>query len=327
MIWGFIPPFFLRRACIVKLLVTGATGFIGRALCSRLVAEGSSLTALSRSGVQVSSDIASLPVDLTTGLPDRKLLEGVDTIIHLAGIAHRKADTEAYEALNHEATVRLARLAADEGVKRFVYLSSVKAMGESIDDTRRAENNCTPPIEPYGLSKWRAERGLHEVCADRGISVIIIRPTLVYGPGVKGNLQVLLGAIRKGLPRPPVAGKRSMIALDDLVALLQRVASHAPDGLHTWIACGDKDYSTRAIYDLMREAQGLGQGRGWLPDWAWQVGAVVMDVFARRPLGTTRAQLFCGDRYTNGAVRAAMDWAPSRSLEQLARRIVSEGET
>ncbi len=108
MIWGFLPPFFLRRACIVKLLVTGATGFIGRALCSRLVAEGSSLTALSRSGVQVSSDLASLPVDLKTGLPDRKLLDGVDTVIHLAGVAHRKADTGTYEALNHDATVRLA---------------------------------------------------------------------------------------------------------------------------------------------------------------------------------------------------------------------------
>ncbi|WP_279248592.1 NAD-dependent epimerase/dehydratase family protein [Candidatus Marimicrobium litorale] len=311
----------------MKLLVTGATGFIGRALCRRLVAEGSSLTALSRSGMPVSSDIASLPVDLKTELPDRKLLDGVDTIIHLAGVAHRKADTETYEALNHEAAVRLARLAADEGVKRFVYLSSVKAMGEPIDDTRRSESNGTPPTEPYGLSKWRAEQGLHEVFADRGLSVIIIRPTLVYGPGVKGNLQVLLRSIRRGLPRPPGGGERSMIALDDLAELLQQVVAHAPDGLHTWIACGDKDYSTQAVYDLMREAQGLGQGRGWLPGWAWQVGTVVTDIFARRPLGTTRAQLFCAERYTNGAAKAAMDWAPSRSLEQLARRIVSDGET
>jgi len=311
----------------VKFLVTGATGFIGRALCRRLVAEGGSLTALSRSGAQVSSDIASLPVDLQTVSPDRKLLGGVDTIVHLAGVAHRNADTGTHEALNHQATIRLARLAADEGVRQFIYLSSVKAMGEPNDDTRRSEGDCTPPTEPYGLSKWRAERGLHKVFADRGISVIIIRPTLVYGPSVKGNLQALLGSIRKGLPRPPAGGKRSMIALDDLVELLQRAATHGPGGLHTWIACGEQDYSTRDVYDLMREALGLERGRGWLPHWAWQLGTVVMDVFARRPIGTTRAQLFCSERYTNGAARAALDWVPSHSFEQLARHIVAEEHT
>ena len=146
----------------MKCLVSGATGFIGRQLCQQLVARGDTVIALSKDGAPLSSGEPSLALDLAVSDPDGELLRGVDVFFHLAGIAHRQERESAYDELNYLATVRLARLASAAGIRCFIFLSSVKAMGPPASPAVRAESACTQPVDAYGLSKWQAERALQE---------------------------------------------------------------------------------------------------------------------------------------------------------------------
>jgi nucleoside-diphosphate-sugar epimerase len=229
--------------------------------------------------------------------------------------------------LNYRATVRLARLASAAGIGCFVFLSSVKAMGFPASPEVRAENACSRPTEAYGLSKWKAEEALREAFSDDPMSIVIVRPALVYGAGVKGNLQHLATAVRWGLPRPPEGGDRSMVAIEDLVELLCIVAQHPPPGIHTWIVCGADNYSTREVYDLLREAAGKGRGGDWLPRWVWWVGACLLDFARGRDGGSTYDKLFGAELYTNAAVLADTRWQPRVRLEDIAARIARVGSS
>jgi len=305
----------------VKYLVSGATGFIGHQLCQQLTAAGNTVIALSKNGGALNHGITSLALDLTVADPSGDLLQGVDVFFHLAGIAHRNARESGYEELNYRATIRLARLASAAGIKCFVFLSSVKAMGPPDSSRVRTESDWTPPADAYGRSKWQAESELIEGFSDDAMSVVIIRPVLVYGLHVKGNLRHLARGVRRGLPRPPLGGCRSMIALDDLVELLCVIAKSPPRGVHTWIACGTQSYSTQAIYDLLRESAGMGRGVGWLPPWAWRLGAWLLDIVAGRSDDSTYAKLFGREVYSNAAVLANTKWRPRVRLEDVIGQI------
>jgi nucleoside-diphosphate-sugar epimerase len=301
----------------VKCIVSGATGFIGRLLCQRLTTCGYTVIALSRSGAPLDNGQPTIAMDLAEQTPDSDLLSGVDVFFHLAGIAHQRAQESAYTAVNYEATVRLARLASVAGVRCFVYLSSVKAMGAGQSPDVRKESECTLPVDAYGLSKWQAECVLREEFSHAGMSVAIVRPALVYGAQARGNLQSLARGVRWGLPRPPQLGRRSMIALDDLVELLCVIAQHPPSGVRTWIACGAEAYSTQEIYDLMRAGQGKGRGRAWLPRWAWQFGSNLVDAIAGRGGESTYEKLFGTALYSNAAVLEDTGWRPRIRLEEV----------
>jgi nucleoside-diphosphate-sugar epimerase len=306
----------------VKCLVSGATGFIGRQLCQQLVARGDTVIALSKNGAPLDSGEPSLALDLAVSDPDSELLQGVDVVFHLAGIAHRQEQDLAYEELNYLATVRLAQLAAAAGIRCFIFLSSVKAMGPAPSPAVRAEGACNQPLDAYGLSKWQAECALQQQFSKGRMAVVIVRPALVYGAGAKGNLQMLANAVHWGLPRPPESGTRSMIALEDLVELLYVIARRPPlSGVHTWIACGVDSYSTRAIYDLLREASGKGRGIGWLPRWAWRVGAGLLDLASGRRVESTYDKLFGTELYSNAAVLAHTAWQPRIRLEDVIGQI------
>jgi nucleoside-diphosphate-sugar epimerase len=311
----------------VKCLVSGATGFIGRQLCAELARRGNSVIALSKSGASLQGGLPTLALDLTVSDPDESLLRGVDVFFHLAGVAHQHAIQSSYEALNHRSTVRLARLASAAGINCFIFLSSVKAMGPALSSIPRAESAPVPPADIYGRSKWQAERALQEEFADNRMSVVIVRPALVYGANVKGNLHLLANAVRRGLPRPPEGGSRSMIALEDLVELLCVIAQHPPVGMHTWIACGNDSYSTRRIYDLLREANGKGRAVGWLPRWGWRLGARLLDIASRRHGESTYDKLFGTELYSNAAVVAETRWRPRIRLEDVIAEMVSAERT
>ncbi|CAA0125408.1 N-acetyl-alpha-D-glucosaminyl-diphospho-ditrans, octacis-undecaprenol 4-epimerase [Halioglobus japonicus] len=305
----------------MKCLVSGATGFIGRQLCQQLVAYGHTVVPLSNRGEPLCSGQPTIAVDLARCDPDANLLQGVDVVFHLAGIAHQRAPESEYAALNHTGTLRLARLAAAAGVGCFVFLSSVKAMGAPPSPAIRAESACTPPTDAYGVSKWQAECALREEFAGHSMSVVIVRPALVYGAEVKGNLQSLATGVRWGLPRPPQVGRRSMIALGDLVELLCVIAQSPPAGVHTWIACGAQAYSTQEVYDLLRESQGKGRGIGWLPHRVWQWGAWLLDALARRSRQTTYDKLFGTELYSNAAVIHATAWRPVITLADTMKEV------
>ena len=254
--------------------------------------------------------------------PDAALLAGVKVVFHLAGIAHQQAQESAYQQLNYRATLSLARRAAAAGVKCFIFLSSVKAMGPPGSGRARSENDCTPPADPYGRSKWRAECALREEFSSAAMSVVILRPALVYGANAKGNLTRLAAGVRRGLPRPPAQGARSMLALQDLVDLLCQVAVDPPAGVRTWIVCDDRSYSTRTLYDALRHASGKGRGIAWLPRWGWRLGAAMLDMFSRGG-ESTYSKLFGTELYSNAALLAEMAWRPRGRLEDVIKDMVT----
>lgn len=305
----------------MKCLVSGATGFIGRELCEQLTVRGNKVVALSKSGGTLPNGQPTIACDLSTEVPDNSVWQDVDVCFHLAGIAHRKAQEPQYRALNSEATLRLAHAAAAAGVRCFIFLSSVKAMGSPAKSGPRSEGDTILPEDPYGFSKWQAEQALRQEFSDTGMSVVIVRPALVYGCGVKGNLRVLASAARWGLPRPPAGGERSMIAVEDLVALLLMLAQQPPAGVNTWIACSNERISTRFIYDLMRSALGKSTGTGWLPRWGWQLLASTLDAISGRRGDSTYEKLFGTELYSNAAVEAATGWRPQIKLEQAIAQI------
>ncbi len=307
----------------MKCLVTGATGFIGRSLCLALSARGDDVIALSRSGGAVCESLPSTACDLAVEDVDPARLQGVDVVFHLAGIAHQKAPAASYETLNYGATLRLARRARENGVRCFVFLSSVKAMGPPRGSEVRGETDCTAPRGAYARSKRQAEEALLEEYAASAMSVLVIRPALVYGPGVKGNLLQLARAVAHGLPRPPEGGRRSMIALADLAGLLCHVSTHAPPGNHVWIACGAGSYSTRAVYDLMRAALGRGAGSAWLPRLAWRAAALAFDLASLNRGESTYSKLFGSELYANRRVVADTGWRPAVRLEDSVQALVA----
>lgn len=309
----------------MKCLVSGATGFIGRQLCQQLASRGDTVLALSKHGAPLEDGQPTLALDLTRSDPDLACLQGIDVLFHLAGIAHQKAPDEAYQALNCDATLRLARLASAAGVRCFIFLSSVKAMGPPQSAAARSESAVSTPSDPYGMSKWRAECALRETFSADRMSVVIVRPALVYGMNVKGNLQAFARGIRHGLPRPPAGGKRSMIALQDLVELLCVIARHPPSGVTTWIACSAESYSAREIYDLFHAAGGIGSGIGWLPRWAWWAGARLADMALGRSGEGRYDKLFGTELYSNAEVLSATDWRPQTRLQDAIGQIARSG--
>jgi nucleoside-diphosphate-sugar epimerase len=338
----------------MNCLVTGATGFVGRQLCEYLLANQHQVIAHSRSGVElprmevpgmevpgmevpgmevpgmevpgveVPGGLVTVGRDLALQPPESAWFDGVDTVFHLAGIAHRRAPETACEQVNNRATVALARAAATAGVKCFIFLSSVKAMGPAPDDRPRAEHEVFPAEDAYGRSKWAAECALRDEFAGSAMSVIILRPALVYGPGARGNLQLLATAVRRGLPRPPAGGARSMVSSRDLVELMSLLASAPPAGVHTWIVSDGHDYTTRGIYDLMRRARDLGTGRAWLPGWGWRLAAGLIDLARPGDPLSTYDRLFAPERYDNGALIRATGWRPQHRLDEAAARLMME---
>lgn len=298
----------------VNCLVTGATGFIGRHLCQKLSGESASVLALSRGGGSLPDGTVTQALDLSRELPAIEQLRGVDAVFHLAGIAHQRAAPEDYDDLNHRAVAALARRAEQAGVRCFIYLSSVRAMGPAKGPGPRNEGELSPPDSPYGQSKWQAECDLVREFSSSDMGVYILRPPLVYGSGVGGNLETLRRAMAYGMPRPPAEGARSMIGVQDLADLMCALAAAPRPGVHTWIVSDGERYTLRDIYDALRTAAGKGPGLAWLPAPAWHALLALADILhggAGQPLGQ---RLFGTDLYDNSALLAATGWRPRQTL-------------
>jgi len=232
-------------------LITGATGFIGRKLAN--VVDGE-IRVLSRKN---QSNYETVVCDLQTEeIPD-DALEGIDTVFHLAGFAHdmRDADkiADLYYKVNVGTIVQLANLAVKSGVKRFVFVSSVKAGGAPAPGTCTNEKDQKEIEDVYGKTKREAELKLLEIGRASGMHVSIIRPALVYGPNVKGNLQLMLSGIERGWfpPLPETGNRRSMIHVDDLVRAILLVANDSRANGEIFIATDGELYSSREIYETM----------------------------------------------------------------------------
>jgi nucleoside-diphosphate-sugar epimerase len=246
-----------------KVLVTGSTGFIGKKLIK--VIDGHIRVLSRRKQSNYETIVCNLEKE---SIPDNTLI-GIDTVFHLAGFAHdlREADKikNLYKKVNVDATVELAELAVKSGVKRFVFVSSVKAGGSSVSGKCVNETDQCDPDGIYGKTKREAELKLLEIGRVSGMCVSIIRPALVYGSSVKGHLQLMLSAIKNGWfpPLPETGNQRSMIHVDDLVRAILFIAEDKRTNGQIFIATDGTPYSARKIYIAMCNSMGKS-----IPKWS-----------------------------------------------------------
>lgn len=243
----------------MKILVTGATGFVGQYLCRTAIDRHYSVIAIIRPSSDCSklpSETEFVPIDSITSPIPETALQGIDAVIHLAARVHIMKDTStdplaAHRQINTDATLSLAQQAAAQGVKRFIYLSSIKVNGEGGININRpyTENDTPQPIDPYGESKWAAEQGLTQISQETGLELVIIRPPLVYGPQVKGNFEQLLRLIQLGLPLPfgNIKNSRSLIYVGNLVDAILTCAHHPAAKNQTFLVSDGEDLSTPTL--------------------------------------------------------------------------------
>ena len=249
----------------MKVLVTGATGFVGTALVSRLVDSGrfGVRAAVRRESGELLAVVEQVVAgNLTPNTDWQQALVGVDAVVHLAARVHVMNDTasdplSAFRQVNVAGTERLARIAATKGVKRFVYISSVKVNGESCEKPF-TEQSIPAPEDPYGVSKWETEQILHRVAEETGLEVVILRPPLVYGPGVKANFLSLFKIVDRGIPLPlaGINNQRSLIYLENLVDAIIKCIEHPNAANQTFLLSDGQDVSTPELIRMIASAMG-----------------------------------------------------------------------
>lgn len=243
----------------MRILVTGANGFVGKALCEHLASSNHEVIACTRKNGQKSTGYSHfyiVAIDKNTEW--KSLLLGVQVVIHLAArvhVMHEKAanSLSAFQEVNLHGTVNLARQAATAGVKRFAYVSSIKVNGEYSDEKPFTESDISNPQDPYAISKWQAEQALQEIGRETGMEVVIVRPPLVYGPEVKANFLHLLDIVNRALPLPlgSINNRRSMIYVGNLVDALMLCATHPKAAGQTYLVSdGDAISSPQLIKDI-----------------------------------------------------------------------------
>jgi nucleoside-diphosphate-sugar epimerase len=312
----------------IKVLVTGATGFVGSALVSRLAADRSF------SGVvaAVRGNAAAKPEgvwqvhvgDLLPTTDWGPSLLGVDALVHCAARVHVLLDDamdplQAYREVNVIGTLNLARQAAQAGVGRFVFVSSIKVNGESTQPGQPFSAADVPsPLDPYGVSKLEAEQGLRDIEAQTGMEVVIVRPPLVYGPGVKANFATMMRWVARGIPLPlgAIYNARSMVALDNLVDLLVTCIEHPAAAGHTFMVSDGQDVSTTEL--LRRTAQAMGK-KAFLLSVPASVLELGITLLGKRAL----AQRLCGSLQVDiEKTRRVLGWNPSLTLDQGLKKAV-----
>ena len=312
----------------VRALVTGATGFVGGALIGRL---------LSLSEQAVVAAVHSAPRHALTGVERlcmanlaadtdwRDALVGVDTVYHLAARVHVMHDSAEdpladFRRINVEGTLNLARQAAEAGVRRFVFVSSVKVNGEATTTGGSfTANDMAAPCDPYGISKWEAEQGLHRLGAQTRLEVVVVRPPLVYGPGVKANFLRMMHWLHRGIPLPfgAIDNRRSLVALDNLVDLLAVCGGHPGAIGQTFMAGDGEDLSTAELLARLGDALGCPARMISVPmPWLHAMFSLVgKRDLAQRLLGSLQVDI--------GKTRTLLGWTPPVDVTSALRKTAS----
>lgn len=246
-----------------RILVTGANGFVGRQLCRSLSQRGFGVkAAVRREPIAPAAESHYIPVgDIGPDTDWTEALQGVHLVVHLAGRAHIRRDSSAnsmaeYERINTVGTIRLAEMAAAAHVKRFLFLSSVKVNGEETHDQPFAETDRPAPLDFYAVSKWKAEEALLHLHRQGKLPVVIIRPPLVYGPGVRANFLQLIRWVDFGLPLPlgKIQNKRSLVGLRNLTEFITVCLQNPSAAGEIFLVSDQEDLSTA---DLVQRIGGF----------------------------------------------------------------------
>jgi nucleoside-diphosphate-sugar epimerase len=310
-----------------RVLVTGGQGLVGKALAVSLLSQGLKVRVSTRQK-RMTTDFHLDYIqteNLTAATDWLRALQSIDMVVHCAARVHVMQDTEAdpltaFRAVNVEGALNLARQAAAAGVKRFVFISSVKVNGESTPPGRAfTESHAPNPQDAYGQSKHEAEQGLRQLSADTGMEVVVIRPPLVYGPGVKANFAALMRAVRRGIPLPlgAVHNQRSLVALDNLVDFIVTCISHPQAANQTFLVSDGQDLSTTKLVRGMAQAAGVPARLLPVPVWALQAGATLL----RKG---DAVQRLCGNLQVDiSKARSLLGWVPPVSVEEGLRRAMA----
>jgi UDP-glucose 4-epimerase len=248
----------------MNILITGASGFVGTGLCHTLSKTTSHTVFAVYRSPQASLVPGIKPIFVNTLADLNPHLHSIDVLVYLAARVHQMHDTApdplaAFRAVNTTATAQLAQAAAQAGVKRFIYLSSIKVNGEhTLPGQPFTAQDPPHPQDPYGISKAEAEIQLRQIAQETGLEVVIIRPPLIYGPGVKANFRSLITWVDRGLPLPlgAIDNRRSLVALPNLVDLILTCLTHPAAAHQTFLVSDDHDLSTTDLLKTMARAMG-----------------------------------------------------------------------
>ncbi|OQW88136.1 MAG: hypothetical protein BWK72_10385 [Rhodoferax ferrireducens] len=307
----------------MKILVTGANGLVGTALCRRLREDGFAVRAAVRTKLANPGAFDVIGVGDINELTDwETALRGVDVVVHLAARVHvmheRAANPLAeFRHINVQGSLQLAQSAYAAGVKRYIYVSSIKVNGEStMPEHAFTELDMPNPQDAYGQSKLEAETGLRLIAASTGLQVVIIRPPLVYGPGVKANFAELMRAVQKCWPLPlgAVHNKRSLVALGNLVDFIITCITHPKAANQTFLISDGQDLSTTELVRCMAHAAGVPARLLPVPVWALE--------WAGRLLGKgeTVQRLTGNLQIDSSKARDLLGWEPKVSVQEGLRR-------
>jgi nucleoside-diphosphate-sugar epimerase len=295
-----------------SVVVTGAAGFVGASVVARLAAEGRArvTSVVHRPCDTVDSRFATVCAgDLAAANADLSFLSGASVVVHLANRAHVRANSvrgsaEEVARVNVTGTVNVARRAADYGVRRFVYISSIGVNGNHTGESAFRETDSPCPYELYAQSKWEAEKALRLVEADSGMAVVVIRPPLVYGANAPGNFGRLLRLVRSGIPLPfgLTRNRRSLVGIDNLVDFIIVCMNHPAARGETFLVSDGEDVSTPEL--IRRLARSMGRRATLLPI-PTRPMIVAASLVGMR--GMAR-QLFESLRIDSGKARDVLDW-------------------
>lgn len=308
------------------ILVTGGSGFVGSAVLAEASRNSSfKVRAAVRRYVALPDNVEQVQVsDLTANTDWSRALSGVDVIIHAAARVHVMRDSAVdplaeFRRINVGGTLNLASQAAASGVKRFIFISSIKVNGEGTLPGHPYTADDTPaPVDPYGVSKHEAEEGLRRLAKDTGMEVVIIRPVLVYGPGVKGNFLSMIRCLSRGIPLPlgAIHNRRSLVARDNLVNLIMTCVQHPAAANQTFLVSDGEDISTTSL--LRRLSVAMGKRAHLIPVPSRMLLAVA-SLLGRSDF----AQRLCGSLQVDiGKTRDILGWQPVISVDAALKQVV-----
>lgn len=300
-----------------SVLITGASGFVGKPLCLQMLCQGYSVRAAIRSTTLPIENVEVVLVESIDATADwSNALNATDIVIHLAARVHiMNEDAQdplaEFRKVNVDGTLNLARQAAKAGIKRFIFISSVKVNGEHTEmDTLFTELDNPDPQDAYGVSKFEAEQGLLKIAQETGMEVVIIRPPLIYGPGVKANFASMLKVVKRGIPLPvgAINNKRSFIYIENLVSFILHCIHHPLAANQIFLVSDGQDLSTTELLQACAKALGMKARLLLVPQKLFEFSALLIGK-------QNVAQRLCGNLQVDiSKARQLLGWGPPYSV-------------